>query len=57
MAELFALLVILALDFLLVAGGTWVICWALGLIGVELVWTWLLAFVVWVILKVIKLIK
>lgn len=56
MFELLFIVFILAFDFLLTAGLVWVACWLLGLIGITVVWTWLLAFVVWGISKVIKLI-
>lgn len=57
-----ALLVILslAISFLVTAGLTWVLCWALPAIGVvaigsfTIVFSWKLALVVWIILLLIQ---
>lgn len=51
-----AWVIVLALDFLATAGLLWVGCWLLGLIGVTVVWSWLLSFVVWGVIKIIKII-
>lgn len=59
-----ALLVILslAISFLVTAGLTWVLCWALPAIGVvaigsfTIVFSWKLALVVWIILLLLQLI-
>lgn len=57
-----ALLVILslAISFLVTAGLTWVLCWALPAIGVvaigsfTIVFSWKLALVVWIILLLLQ---
>lgn len=51
-----AWVIVLALDFFATAGLLWVGCWLLGLIGVTVVWSWLLSFVVWGVIKIIKII-
>lgn len=48
------LLFVLAFSFLMTAGLVWVACWALALIGVAVVWSWKLAFVVWILAMVAK---
>lgn len=57
-----ALLVILslAISFLVIAGLTWVLCWALPAIGIvaigsfTIVFSWKLALVVWVIVLLLQ---
>lgn len=49
-------LIVLALDFLVTAGLVWLGCWALGLMGFTIVWTWALAFGFWVLSKVLQII-
>lgn len=48
------LLFFLSFGFLFTAGLVWVACWALALIGVAVVWSWKLAFVVWILAMVAK---
>ena len=51
---LLLLVLFLLVSYLLTALAVWIVCWALSLIGVTLTFSWLLAFVVWVIASVIK---
>lgn len=51
---MFTLLFVLAFSFLMTAGLVWVACWALALIGVAVVWSWKLVFVVWILTMVVK---
>lgn len=59
MVALFVILS-LAISFLVTAGLTWVLCWALPAIGVvaigsfTIVFSWKLAFVVWIILLLLQ---
>jgi len=53
--EFFALVFILALDFLLTAFGYWLVTLVLGVMGVAVTFTWGWAFAIWVIIKIIKL--
>lgn len=57
MATLLATLIVLALDYLCVAGIIWVIMWAISGLGVvlPLVWSWGLCFFIWVIIKCLRL--
>lgn len=48
------LLFVLAFGFLFTAGLVWVACWALALIGVVVVWSWELAFVVWILAMIAR---
>lgn len=49
-------LLLVVVDFLLTALVLWVVTWALSLVGGTIAFSWLLAFVVWVVLKCIKII-
>ena len=51
---LLLLVLFLLVSYFLTALAVWIVCWALSLIGVTLTFSWLLAFVVWVIASVIK---
>ena len=51
---MFTLLFVLAIGFLITAGLVWVACWALTLIGVVVVWSWELAFVVWILSMIVR---
>ena len=51
---MFTLLFLLSFSFLLTAGLVWVACWALALVGVVVVWSWKLAFVVWILVMVAR---
>lgn len=51
---MFTLLFLLFFSFLLTAGLVWVACWALALAGVVVVWSWKLAFVVWILVMVAR---
>lgn len=51
---LLLLVLFLLVSYLLTALAVWIVCWALSLIGITLTFSWLLAFVVWVIASVIK---
>lgn len=51
---MFTLLFVLALGFLFTAGLVWVACWALALVGVVVVWSWELSFVVWILVGIIR---
>ena len=53
--KLFAVVLVLILDFLLTAFGFWLITLVLGAMGVSIVFTWGWAFAIWVIIKIIKL--
>lgn len=52
---MFTLLLVLALDFLITAGLVWVACWALALVGVIVVWSWKLSFVIWILEMIIRI--
>ena len=41
-------------DFLLTAGAIWVMCFALGLLGVTVVFSWKMTFAIWLIIAVIR---
>lgn len=51
---LLLLVLFLLVSYLLTALAVWIVCWALSLIGITVTFSWLLAFVVWVIASVIK---
>ncbi|MBO5730154.1 MAG: hypothetical protein J6R67_03060 [Treponema sp.] len=51
---MFTLLFVLTVSFLFTAGLVWVACWALALVGVVVVWSWKLAFVVWILAMVAR---
>lgn len=44
----------MGLSFLVTAGLVWVGCWALGLLGVTVAWSWTLALGIWLLVMVIK---
>lgn len=54
--ELLAILAILFLDFALTALGIWVITIILSTFGLAITFSWGLAFGVWVIMRIIKMI-
>lgn len=56
MITLLTLLVVLALEFLIISGLAWVACWALGLLGITVVWSWTLALGVFVLVELIRII-
>lgn len=41
-------------SFLVTAGLVWVACWALALMGIVVVWSWKLAFAVWILAVIIR---
>ena len=43
MGVLLTFIVAFILEFLIIAGLSWVACWALGLLGITVIWTWTLA--------------
>lgn len=47
---------LLIIDFLFISFGFWVITLVLNALGIAITFTWSLAFGVWVILKMLKLI-
>lgn len=51
---MFTLLFVLAIGFLITAGLVWVACWALALVGVIVVWSWKLSFVVWILAMIAR---
>ena len=53
--EIFVVLISLVLDFLLTSFVFWLITLALTAFGVQVVFTWGLAFAFWVIIKCIRL--
>lgn len=54
MMVVITLIALLALGFLITAGVVWLGCFLLGLIGVTVVFTWKLAFVVWALCALVK---
>ena len=56
MGALLTLIVAGILEFLIIAGLSWVSCWALGLLGVTVIWTWTLALGVFVLVELIRII-
>ena len=48
--------VLIVVEFFAEAGLLWVVLWLLGLVGITIPWSWLLAFVIWGIIRVIKII-
>ena len=56
MITLLAFVFLLALEYLCVAGLFWVVCWALGLLGITIVWSWLASFAVFIIIEIIRII-
>lgn len=51
---MFTLLFLLSFSFLFTAGLVWVACWALAMVGMAVVWSWKLAFVVWILVMVAR---
>ena len=45
----------LILEYLLTAGLVWIACWALGLLGITIVWSWTLALGVFVLVEIIRI--
>lgn len=56
MGALLTLIVAGILEFLIIAGLSWVACWALGLLGITVIWTWTLALGVFVLVELIRII-
>ena len=56
MGALLTLIVDFILEFLIIAGLSWVACWALGLLGITVIWTWTLALGVFVLVELIRII-
>ena len=56
MGALLTLIVAGILEFLIIAGLSWVGCWALGLLGITVIWTWSLALGVFVLVELIRII-
>lgn len=50
-----SLIALLALGFIITAGIVWLGCFLLGLIGITVVFTWKLAFVVWALCALVKI--
>lgn len=44
----------MGLSFLVTTGLVWVGCWALGLLGVTVAWSWTLSLAIWLLAMVIK---
>lgn len=53
--KILVLVLCLALDFLLVALGFWLVTLVLGVMGVAITFTWGWAFAIWVIIKIVKI--
>ena len=51
---MFTLLFLLSFSFLFTAGLVWVACWALAMVGVAVVWSWKLTFVIWILAMVAR---
>lgn len=56
MGVLLTFIVAFILEFLIIAGLSWVACWALGLLGITVIWTWTLALGVFVLVELIRII-
>lgn len=56
MGVLLTVIVAFILEFLIIAGLSWVACWALGLLGITVIWTWTLALGVFVLVELIRII-
>ena len=54
MGTFLVFLIALALDFLVTAGLVWLGCWALGLIGIVVVWSWTVSFAIWILVEIIR---
>jgi hypothetical protein len=54
-ATIICLLISCAIGFLLTAGLLWCVFWALAALNiVTIVWTWKMAFAIWILLMAIK---
>ena len=54
-ATIIGLLIVYAIGFLLTAGLLWCVFWALATLNiVTIVWTWKMAFAIWILLMAIK---
>lgn len=54
-ATIIGLLIVYAIGFLLTAGMLWCVFWALAALNiVTIVWTWKVAFAIWILLMAIK---
>lgn len=42
------------LSFLITAGLVWVGCWALGLLGITVAWSWTISLAIWLLVMIIK---
>lgn len=42
------------LSFLVTAGLVWVGCWALGLLGITVAWSWTISLAIWLLVMIIK---
>ena len=42
------------LSFLITAGLVWVGCWALGLLGITVAWSWTISLAIWLLAMIIK---
>ena len=56
MAAFLVWAVLIIIEFFATAGLLWVVLWLLGLVGITVTWSWLLAFVIWGIIRIIKII-
>ncbi len=56
MEKFFVILIVFLIDFLFTAVGLWVITLILGALGLAIQFTWGLAFAVWLIIKILKMI-
>lgn len=56
MATFLVWAVLIVVEFFAEAGLLWVVLWLLGLVGITIPWSWLLAFVIWGIIRIIKII-
>lgn len=56
MGVLLAFVVMLAVEYLCIAGLWWLVCWALALLGITVAWSWLSSLAVFIIVEIIRLI-
>ena len=42
------------LSFLITVGLVWVGCWALGLLGITVAWSWTISLAIWLLIMIIK---
>lgn len=52
---LLMIIVTLVASFLLTGLAVWLICWAVGLVGITITFSWLLVFVVWFVVGLLKM--